>query len=588
MSTDGTSPVALADRYLELIKQSLLNELHPELEAILHYFVLCRRDARDIDPAIVRDIARARPDLMAGISAARSEGSTILWPPTSGSEPFDPRHLTEHVHTMIGRKRLDHLHRCLDTILHEDIPGDLIETGVWRGGATIFMRAHLLAHAVSDRTVWVADSFQGLPPPSCAEDQDYDLSAAREPILAIDQARVTALFERYGVLDAQVRFLSGWFRDTLPAAPIEQLALLRLDGDLYESTMDALVALYDRVAPGGFVVVDDYGALPPCRQAVEAFRAERAIEAPLEMIDKSGVAWRKPPGTATAPRRPRPPAAGVAPWVPPGHYYSPIVDPRVLAARADSVFDRAAPLPGIDLQLDAQTALLRRLAVHHADLPFGERPIDGLRYGYDNTNFAYADAILRACMIREFRPRRIVEVGCGYSSCVTLDINERFFGGAIECSFVEPYPELLQSLIKPDDRIKLIAKPVQDVDPALFASLGPNDFLLIDSTHVSKAGSDVNHHFFKILPALAPGVIVFFHDVFHPFEYPPGWFFDENRSWNELYLLRAFLSYNRDYEILLLTDSIEHHHPGLVAALMPRAAANLGGSFWMRRVATPP
>jgi hypothetical protein len=188
-------------------------------------------------------------------------------------------------------------------------------------------------------------------------------------------------------------------------------------------------------------------------------------------------------------------------------------------------------------------------------------------------------------MLREFRPRRVVEVGCGFSSCVILDVNERFLDGRIDCCFIEPHPELLRSLVKPDDRYTLIEKPVQDVDLDVFRTLAPGDFLLIDSTHVSKAGSDVHQHFFKILPALAPGVLVFFHDVFHPLEYPPEWFFDENRSWNEIYLLRAFLSYNRDFEIVLFTGAIEHRHPGLVARLMPLAAKNLGGSFWMRRTA---
>ncbi len=575
--------MTLPDRYLELVKRSLLNELYPELEAILHYFVLCRRDGLDIDPAVVRDIARARPDLMAGIRAARTEGSMVLWPGGDrAAAPFDPRNLTEHVHTMIGRKRLDHLHACLDTIVREGIPGDLIETGVWRGGATIFMRAHLMAHGIDDRVVWVADSFQGVPPPSCAEDQGVDLSAAHQPILAIDQETVAALFARYGMLDDQVRFLPGWFRDTLPTAPIERLALLRLDGDLFESTMDALTALYDRVSPGGFVVIDDYGAVPGCRRAVDEFRAERAIAEPLETIDWGGVAWRKPGRAAPA----RAHAASL--FVPPGHYYSPIVDPAELATRVDRVFDPAAPLPGIDLRLDAQTALLRRLAAHYRDLPFDDRPTDGLRYGYDNASFSYADAIQRACMMRELRPHRLIEVGCGHSSALTLDVNERLCDGAIACTFIEPHPELLRSLLKPGDAIDLIARPVQDVDPALFASLGDGDFLLIDSTHVSKAGSDVNHHVFTILPALAPGVIVFFHDVFHPFEYPPGWFFDENRSWNELYLLRAFLAHNPTYEILLFTGALEHHHPGMVAALMPLAAKNLGGSLWLRRTAAAP
>jgi hypothetical protein len=579
MTDPGAPSPSLPDQYLELIKRSLLNELQLELEAVLHYLLLCRRDGTAIEPATVRDIGGRRPELVAGIRAARAKGSAVRWPGDTGAAAYEPRALAEHGHTASGRERLDRLHGCLDTILGEGIPGDLIEVGVGRGGGAILMRAHLLAHGVTDRTVWLADSFQGAPSPSCAEDADHDLSAVHEPAQAIDAARVQDLFARYGLLDARVRLLPGWFRDTLPAAPIERLALLRLDGQLYESTMDALMALYDKVAPGGIVFVDDYSALPPCRRAVQAFRAERGIAAPLEPIGQGGVLWRKPPIPAPLPHA----RAGSMLFVPPGHYYSPIVDPAALAARADRVFDRDAPLPGIDLRLDDQVALLRRLAVHYPDLPFGDRPRDGLRYGYDNDAFSYADAILRACMMRELRPRRIVEVGCGHSSGVILDVNERFFDNRIECCFIEPHPELLHTLAKPGDRFTLLAEPVQDVDLARFRALEPGDFLLIDSTHVSKAGSDVNHHIFEILPALAPGVVVFFHDVFHPFEYPAEWFFQENRSWNEIYLLRAFLADNPGYEILLLTGSIEHRHPGLVAELMPLAGKNLGGSLWLRR-----
>lgn len=282
----------VADRYLRTVKRSLLNDFYLELEGILHYMLLCRRQGQEPDGEIIRDLGRHHPDILAHIAAARDDGSMILWP-EDGGQVHDPRNVSEHVHTMIGRKRLDHLHACLDTILAEGIPGDVIETGVWRGGATVFMRAHLAAHGVADRTVWVADSFAGLPKPEVKEDIGYDLSKRHHPILAIDQDRVRALFERYDLLDDQVRFLPGWFRDTLPTAPIKQLALLRLDGDLYESTMDALLALYDKVSPGGFIIVDDYGALPPCRQAVEDFRATRGIEAPLEHIDWTGAVWRK-------------------------------------------------------------------------------------------------------------------------------------------------------------------------------------------------------------------------------------------------------------------------------------------------------
>ena len=283
----------LAERYLTLLKKSLLNELYPELEGILHYILLCQQAGQSVEEAIIRDIARLRPDILAHLQAVRHEGKLVLWPVEGGAALYDPRHISQHTHTMIGRLRLDHLHQCLEMIRRENIPGDVIETGVWRGGATVFMRGYWAAHGVTDRTVWVADSFAGLPEPSVAEDIGYDLSAAKEPGLAIDQGRVEALFARYDLLDDQVKFLPGWFHDTLPTAPIERLALIRLDGDLYESTFDALDALYDRLVPGGFLVVDDYGALPPCRQAIDDFRAQRGITAPMEMIDWTGCAWRK-------------------------------------------------------------------------------------------------------------------------------------------------------------------------------------------------------------------------------------------------------------------------------------------------------
>lgn len=570
----------LAERYLQIVKRSLCNDLYIELEAILHYLLLCQRHGQQPDGAIIRDIARNRPDIIAQIEGARAEGGEILWPQVDGAT-YNPRNVSEHVHTMIGRKRLDHLHHCLNLVVTENIPGDLIETGVWRGGATIFMQAHLKAHAITGRTVWVADSFAGLPRPSVAEDIGYDISASHEPILAISEDKVRALFARYDLLDENVRFLKGWFRDTLPTAPIEQLALLRLDGDLYESTMDALLALYDKLSPGGFIIVDDYGALPPCRRAIEDFRTERGITEPLEPIDWTGVFWRKP-GAPNAPPRPAPPSP-VPVWVPPGHHYSPIVDPANLRTREAQIFDPDQPLPGITLDLAAHQDLLRRLAPLANDLPFADQPQDGLRYGYGNGNFSYFDAMLMASMIRLHRPRRVLEVGSGFSSCLILDVNERYFDGAIDCRFIEPYPDLLRSLLKPGETIRLYPEAVQDVDPAVFAELEAGDILFVDSTHVSKGGSDVNHHFFKTFPNLAPGVLICLHDVFHPFEYPKGWFFDENRSWNELYLLRAFLSYNQDFETLFFTGWLDHACPGLIAETVPKAAANLGGSFWMRR-----
>jgi hypothetical protein len=178
--------------------------------------------------------------------------------------------------------------------LDENVPGDFIETGVWRGGACIYMKGMLAARGEAARRVFVADSFKGLPPPDEAN-YPADLGDSHHTVeqLAIPRSAVEANFRRYGLLDEQVIFLEGWFKDTLPAAPIDKLALLRLDGDMYESTMDAFNALYDKVSPGGFVIIDDY-ILPACARAVEDFRAERAISAPMQPVDGAAVWWQVP------------------------------------------------------------------------------------------------------------------------------------------------------------------------------------------------------------------------------------------------------------------------------------------------------
>lgn len=199
-------------------------------------------------------------------------------------------------HTMIGIKRLENIQFCVEDVLAKGIPGDLIETGVWRGGATIFMRAILKAYGINDRTVWVADSFKGLPVPNLDKyphDEIFANPQNRPPCLQVSLSEVQANFAAYGLLDAQVRFLEGWFCDTLPTAPIEQLAVLRLDGDLYESTMDVLRSLYSKVSVGGYVIVDDYGELRTCRQAIDDFRAAEHVTETLRLVDHSGVYWQR-------------------------------------------------------------------------------------------------------------------------------------------------------------------------------------------------------------------------------------------------------------------------------------------------------
>jgi O-methyltransferase len=203
------------------------------------------------------------------------------------------RHWPLDAETMIGMKRLDNLQHCIVDVITKGIPGDLIETGVWRGGATIFMRAVLKAYSDTGRTVWVADSFQGLPKPDSkrypADKRDRLWTI---PELAVSVEEVKQNFARYDLLDSQVRFLVGWFRDTLPDAPIDNLAILRLDGDMYESTMDALRYLYPKVSVGGYVIVDDY-ALPSCRAAVEDFRSAQGVTEKMHHIDWTGVFWQK-------------------------------------------------------------------------------------------------------------------------------------------------------------------------------------------------------------------------------------------------------------------------------------------------------
>lgn len=198
--------------------------------------------------------------------------------------------------TMIGMQRLTSLQRCVETVLEEDVPGDLVECGVWRGGASILMRAVLSAYGDDKRSVWLCDSFEGVPPPDTTRyEADRGIRLHRAAgVLAVSEDQVRANFERYGLLDDKVRFLPGWFKDTLQDAPIDRIALLRLDGDLYESTIQALDALYPRLSSGGFCIIDDYHAIDACRQAVTDYRAEHGVTARIQEIDGTGVLWRKP------------------------------------------------------------------------------------------------------------------------------------------------------------------------------------------------------------------------------------------------------------------------------------------------------
>lgn len=197
--------------------------------------------------------------------------------------------------SMVGIKRLDNIHTCFNCIIADRIPGDFMETGVWRGGSTILMRALLRHHGITDRTVWCADSFAGLPSPNKVDQALTKISDFTDrEFLKVSQEQVEANFNKFGLLDEQVRFLKGWFKDTLPSAPIDRLALLRLDGDLYESTMDALTNMYPKLSPGGFLVIDDYNSWAGCKQAVTDYRKSDHITAEIMPIDTHSSFWRVP------------------------------------------------------------------------------------------------------------------------------------------------------------------------------------------------------------------------------------------------------------------------------------------------------
>ena len=227
----------------------------------------------------------------------RDDGTVEAVPLRRMELRLEGRDLPPNALTMVGMKRLDNVQACIEDVLADDVPGDLVETGVWRGGTSIFMRAVLKAHGVTDRVVFVADSFEGLPPPDPERfPADSRSGLHKHAFLAVSQETVAEHFERFGLLDDQVRFVKGWFRDTMPTLADHQWAIIRMDGDMYESTMNVLENLYPGLSPGGYVIVDDYHAIPSCRQAVGDYRVAHGIEDEIHRIDWTGTYWRKSGG----------------------------------------------------------------------------------------------------------------------------------------------------------------------------------------------------------------------------------------------------------------------------------------------------
>ncbi|WP_211234381.1 class I SAM-dependent methyltransferase [Algoriphagus terrigena] len=238
---------------------------------------------------------------------------------------------------------------------------------------------------------------------------------------------------------------------------------------------------------------------------------------------------------------------------------------------------------GIDLKKEEQLALVRNFYKYYEEIPFGDHRKDGLRYYFVNDFYLYTDAIILYSMMRHYKPKHIVEVGSGFSSAVMLDTNELFFDNQIKLTFIEPYTERLNTLLIESDKsaTTIIQQGVQSVSLEVFDQLEAGDILFIDSTHVVKTGSDVNYIVFEILPRLRSGVLVHFHDIFYPFEYPKEWVL-EGRNWNEAYFLKAFLMYNEGFEIKVFSDYLHRHH-GEVFDGMPLCFKNSGGNIWLER-----
>jgi hypothetical protein len=327
------------------------------------------------------------------------------------------------------------------------------------------------------------------------------------------------------------------------------------------------------------VVTDAFRGL--CgRDPTEAERARHTLElengAPLGTL-LSELARSARPSSP-------PPVAEERQFVPPGHYYSPI-PPRADVERQLAAMDpNPATLPGIALDRDAMVRLWNDLTPHLQSAPFAFEARPGYRYRYDNGAYSWGDGLVLHAMLRHLRPRRLIEVGSGWSSACVVDTNEHFLDSGCEVTCIEPYPGLLHETVgAPTSPFGIIESGIQAVPLDLFDALTAGDILFIDSTHVLRTGSDVTHELLEILPRIAPGVFVHFHDVFWPFEYPRSWAVDENRAWNEIYALRAFLCENPHWRIVMFNDFLAKNEAGLIGQTCPAFLNNPGGALWLER-----
>ncbi len=274
----------------------------------------------------------------------------------------------------------------------------------------------------------------------------------------------------------------------------------------------------------------------------------------------------------------------------PGHYYSPIPNLAEIEKNADSIFG-SKELLEIDLNTEKQTNLLEEFAIHYNSYLYNAENVDSknLRYKKEGAFYKYSDSVFLYCMMRNFKPKKIIEVGSGHSSAIMLDTNEMFFENKTHLTFIEPYPEeRLFKILKESDKVfhTIIKEKVQSVKLNVFQTLAENDILFIDSTHISKIGSDVNYILFEILPTLKAGVLIHFHDIFYPFEMPKHWVVNRRWFWNENYLLHAFLMNNKNYEIVNFNTYLHKIKTDWFKEKMPECLLDIEttGSIWMRKL----
>lgn len=268
-----------------------------------------------------------------------------------------------------------------------------------------------------------------------------------------------------------------------------------------------------------------------------------------------------------------------------GHFYSPITNIREVSEVIDDLWCKDIDFNELRINFNhaEQDKILEFIQEIYPSIPHvkGEK---GLRYSFENGQYSYTDAIFLHSMIRYLKPKKIVEVGSGHSSAMMLDTNEKYFNEEIQLDFIEPYPNRLLSILKQGDKqhSNIIVKKVQTVDNGLFENLSQNDILFIDSSHISKTASDLNHILFEILPKISKGVYLHFHDIFYPFEYPPKWV-KEGRNWNEVYLLKSFLMSNNDYEIVLFSDYLKKKRFDVFGEI-EMCQKNTGANLWLKKL----